>query len=169
MRNIVLTGFMGTGKSEVGRLVAQKLHRLFLDVDSEIEKEQGMSIPEIFRLHGEEGFRDREAAAIRRAAERCGVVIATGGGAVIRQENRDALRKSGVIVCLTATPETILKRTGGSQERPLLRVEDPLLRIRELLESRRPYYGSADITVVTDGRAPREVAEEIIKAVSDRE
>ncbi|MBZ0154815.1 MAG: shikimate kinase [Alphaproteobacteria bacterium] len=168
MRNIVLTGFMGTGKSEVGRLVAQKLCRPFIDVDREIEEEYGMSIPEIFRLHGEGGFRDREAATLRRVAERGGAVISTGGGAVIRQENRDALHKSGVIVCLTATPETILKRTSGNQDRPLLRGEDPLRKIWELLESRRHYYESADITIDTEGRDPREIAEEIIEAVSGR-
>ncbi|MFO0752817.1 MAG: 3-dehydroquinate synthase [Thermodesulfovibrionales bacterium] len=166
MKNIVLTGFMGTGKSEVGRLVAQKLRRRFVDLDSEIEREHGMSIAELFRTLGEEEFRNRETAAIRKAAEKCGTVISTGGGAVIRQENRDVLRRNGVLVCLTATPETILKRTGGGRSRPLLRVENPLLKIRELLESRRPYYGSADITIDTEGRDPGELAEEIIRVVS---
>lgn len=168
MKNIVLTGFMGTGKTEVGKILAQRFGYTFLDADSIIEQEQKMSITEIFRLYGEPHFRDIESAVLRRLAEREGVVISTGGGAVLRQENMDNLRKKGVIVCLTASPETILKRTSNDSTRPLLQVEDPLKKIKELLEFRRPYYERSDIMIDTEGKSPLEVAEEIMERIKDK-
>lgn len=165
MKNIVLTGFMGTGKTEVGKILAQRFGYTFLDADSIIEQEQKMSITEIFRLYGEPYFRDIESAVLRRLAERDRVVISTGGGAVLRQENMDYLRKKGIIVCLTASPETILRRTSNDNSRPLLQVEDPLKKIKELLEFRRPYYERSDIMIDTEGKSPLEVAEEIIERI----
>lgn len=165
MKNIVLTGFMGTGKTEVGKILAQRLGYTFLDADSIIEQEQKMSITEIFRQHGEPYFRDIESDVIRRLSERDRVVISTGGGAVLRQENMDNLRKKGIIVCLTASPETILERTSNDNTRPLLQVEDPLKKIKELLEFRRPYYERSDIMVDTEGKSPIDVAEEIIERI----
>lgn len=167
MRNIVLTGFMGTGKTEVGRILAQRLGYTLLDADSIIEQEQKMKITEIFQRFGEPYFRDIEADVIRRLSERDRVVISTGGGVVLRQENMENLRKKGVIVCLTASPETILKRTSNDSSRPLLQVEDPLKRIKEMLEFRRPYYEKSDIMIDTEGKSPVEVAEEIIEKIRD--
>lgn len=168
MRNIVLTGFMGTGKTEVGKILAQRVGYTFLDADSIIEQEQKMAIIEIFQRFGEPYFRDIETDVIRRLSERDKVVISTGGGAVLRQENMDNLRKKGIIVCLTASPETILKRTSNERSRPLLQVEDPLKKIKELLEFRKPYYERSDIMIDTEGKSPLEVAEEIIERIKGR-
>ncbi len=167
MKNIVLTGFMGTGKSEVGRKLAERLGMTLVELDAEIEKAEGMTIKEIFSRFGESYFRDRETETVKRFEDRENIVISTGGGVVMREENMESLRKKGVIVCLTATPETVLSRTGGSDERPLLNVEDPLEKIRELLESRRPFYERADIVIETDSLTPAEVAEEIIEKMKE--
>lgn len=168
MKNVVLTGFMGTGKTEVGKILSQRLGFLFVDVDTEIEKEEGMKITEIFKKYGEPRFREIEADVIKRISDKEGLVISTGGGAVLRKENMDNLRRKGIIVCLTASAETILKRTSNSDDRPLLQVEDPLKRIKELLEFRKPYYEKADIMIDTEGRSPIEVAEEIIQKMKDK-
>ncbi|MEW6739572.1 MAG: shikimate kinase [Nitrospirota bacterium] len=165
MKNIVLTGFMGTGKTEVGRILSRKLGYVLVDADTEIEKEQGITITEIFKQYGEPKFREIESNVIKRLSEIKNAVISTGGGAVLRQENMDNLRKNGVIICLTASPETILKRTGNNNDRPLLQVDNPLQRIKELLEFRKPYYEKADIMIDTEGKSPIEVAEEIIEKV----
>jgi shikimate kinase len=162
MKNIVLTGFMGTGKTAVSRELARLTGFAQVDVDSEVEKAAGMTISEIFARFGEPRFRDMETEEVKKAAAGRNVIISTGGGVVMRQDNMDALRTTGVVVCLRATPETILKRTGKDSSRPLLQVEDPLGKINELLALRRPYYEKADIMVDTDGKSPPEVAEEIL-------
>lgn len=162
MKNIVLTGFMGTGKSEVGMLLARKLGYAFVDCDLEIRRRTGMTIPDIFRINGEAHFRDVEAAVIGEISAGSDLVIATGGGAVLREENMINLRRNGVIVCLTADPETIAQRTDGNRQRPLLDVADRLSEIRRLLSERAPFYQRADISVRTDGRGPLAIAEEII-------
>lgn len=170
MKNIVLTGFMGTGKTEVGKILAQRLGLTFFDADSIIEQEQNITITEIFRQFGEPYFRDIEADVIKRLSEKDRVVIATGGGAVLREENMKNLRKKGIIVCLMASPETILRRTSNDSSRPLLQVEDPLKKIKELIEFRRPYYENSDIMVDTDDKNPAEIVEEIMERIreSDR-
>ncbi|MFN3740058.1 MAG: shikimate kinase [Thermodesulfovibrionales bacterium] len=165
MKNIVLTGFMGTGKTEVGRLLAMRLGYKFIDADSVIEEEQKMPITEIFKKFGEPYFRDIESNVIKRLSDMEGVVISTGGGAVLREENMNNLRKKGVIICLMASPKTIFERTKNDTSRPLLQVNDPLQRIKELLNMRRPYYEKADIMIDTDRKTPEEVAEEIIKKI----
>jgi shikimate kinase len=162
MKNIVLTGFMGTGKTEVGRELSNLLGWRLIDVDEEIVKAEGMNINEIFSRFGEARFRDIETEAIRRVCAGRNVIISTGGGAVLRQENMDMLREGGVIVNLAATADTIFRRTSGTSDRPLLRVENPLEKIRELLELRRPFYEKADITIVTESGTPREIAQEIL-------
>jgi shikimate kinase len=168
MGNIVLTGFMGTGKTAVGRELSRLLNMKLVDVDTEIEKSEQMTINEIFKQFGELRFREIETEMIRELSERKDVIISTGGGAVLRQENVDILRKQGIIVCLMATPETILKRTSHSSHRPLLQVEDPFGKIKELLDFRRPFYEKADIMIDTDGKTPRQIAEEIIDKIKDR-
>jgi shikimate kinase len=135
---------------------------VLIDVDNEIEKVQRMKIAAIFREYGEPAFRDIESAVIKKLSEREGAVISTGGGAVLRQENMDNLRNKGVIVCLTASARTIFERTKRNKSRPLLSVEDPLAKIKELLAFRQPYYEKADIMIDTEGRSPLEVAGEII-------
>ncbi len=165
MKNIVLTGFMGTGKTAVGSILAQRLGHVLIDVDSEIEKEQNMKISDIFREHGQPEFRNIESEMIKRLSELNRAVISTGGGAVLRQQNIDNLKRKGIIVCLTASPETIYNRTKCSNDRPLLNVEDPLDEIRKLLDYRKPYYENADIVIDTEGKSPVEVAEEIIEII----
>jgi shikimate kinase len=163
--NIVLTGFMGTGKTEVGRELSRKLGWRLIDLDEEIEKVQASSIQEIFSRFGEPFFRDLETKQIRKFAVEEHVIISTGGGAVIRQENLDILSQKGLVVNLSATPETILQRTGPDDNRPLLRVEDRLKRIRELLDFRKPFYEKADMVVDTESKTPREVADEILDRI----
>ena len=168
MKNIVLTGFMGTGKSEVSRELSRILGWKAIDVDAEIEKSQKTTITEIFKQFGEPRFRDIETEMIRIFSKNKNVIISTGGGAVLRQENMDAVRENGIVVCLTAKPETILQRTGNNNDRPLLQVEEPLKKIKELLEFRRPYYEKADIMIDTEGKTPLEIAEEIIEKIKKR-
>lgn len=165
MKNIVLTGFMGTGKSEVSQELSKVLGWKVIDIDTEIEKSQGMKITGIFKQFGEPRFRDIETEMIKNLSKNKNVIISTGGGAVLRQENMDALRENGVIICLTATPETILKRTSNNNDRPLLQVEDPLKKIRELLKFRMPYYEKVDIMIDTENKTPLEIAEEIIEKI----
>jgi shikimate kinase len=167
MKNIVLTGFMGTGKTAVSRELARLTGFNQVDVDAEIEKTAGMTITEIFAQFGEPYFRDLETAEIKKVSQGRNLIISTGGGAVLRQENMDALRANGVIICLTATPETIFERTKDNNERPLLQVEDPIKKIKELLSFRKPYYEKADIMIDTEGKTPHEIAEEILARIKE--
>jgi len=136
-----------------------------IDVDKEIEKSQKITINEIFKKFGEPRFREIETEMIQKLSEQRNVIISTGGGAVLKQKNMDALRKQGIIVCLMATPDTILKRTNRSSNRPLLQVEEPFRRIKELLDFRRPFYEKADIMIDTEGKTPRQISEEIIEKI----
>jgi shikimate kinase len=156
---------MGTGKTEVSRALARLTGYAQVDVDSEIEKSAGMTINEIFKRLGEPRFRDMETEEIKKVSRGKNLIISTGGGAVMKDENMKALRTGGVIVCLWASPETILQRTGSDSTRPLLQVEDPLKRIKELLALRQPYYERADIMVDTEGKTPLQVAEEIMERI----
>jgi len=141
------------------------LNMELIDVDTEIEKSQQMSINEIFRQFGEPGFREIETEMIQKLSERKDVIISTGGGAVLKQKNMDALRKQGVIICLMALPQTILKRTSHNSNRPLLKVEDPFEKIKELLNFRKPFYEKADILIDTEDKTPLQIAEEIIDKI----
>ncbi len=154
---------MGTGKTVVAGELARLLGMKVIDVDTEIEKSTQMSINEIFKQFGEPRFREIETEIIKKVTENKNVIISTGGGAVLKQENIDAMRKTGVIVCITATPETILERTSSNTDRPLLHVENPLERIKELLQFRKPFYEKADIIIDTERKTPLQIAEEIIE------
>jgi shikimate kinase len=165
MKNIVLTGFMGTGKTAVGKELARILDMKLIDVDTEIEDSRDMTINEIFKEFGEPAFREIETDMIKKVSRNKQVIISTGGGAVLKQENMETLRETGIIVCLMASPETILRRTSSTNDRPLLLVEDPLEKIRELLDFRKPYYEKADIVISTEGRTPLQIAEEIAEKV----
>ncbi|MBI5101019.1 MAG: AAA family ATPase [Nitrospirae bacterium] len=161
MKNIVLTGFMGTGKTAVGRELARMLSMRLIDIDTEIEHSEGLKIADLFRDQGEERFREIESGMIRKAAGERHVIISTGGGAVLRPENIEALRRHSVIFCLYARPETIFRRTAENDERPLLQTDDPLKKIMDLLGYRRPFYEAAGIMIDTENKNPLQVAEEI--------
>jgi shikimate kinase len=158
-QNVILIGFMGTGKTSIGRRVAQSLGFDFVDTDEQIIESVGKPIAEIFAEQGEEGFRDLESAVLRSALGGKNQVISTGGGAVLREENRQALAKSGYVIWLNASAEAILNRVSRNQERPLLQTADPLGTIREMLKQREKLYlETADFTIDTDGLSPDETA-----------
>lgn len=160
---------MGAGKSTIGRHLAKQLHKKFVDSDHEIEKQTGASISLIFEIEGEEGFRDRESRTIERLSRRKNIVLATGGGAILREENRRALRRSGTVIYLHTPIETQLKRTSNSKHRPLLETENPVERLQALMEVREPIYrGEADIVVTCNDRSPHGVVREVIQKLNSR-
>jgi shikimate kinase len=169
--SIVLTGFMGTGKTEVGKRLARKLGKEFIETDALIEKKAGRSIAEIFRRDGEIGFRELEIEAVKDIAGGKNAVIACGGGIVLNTINIDRLRQECIIVCLTASPAAVLKRTSSDKgERPLLAVADRQQQIKDMLKYRRPFYArAADITINTSRLKPDEVVERIIEEVKRHE
>jgi shikimate kinase len=163
-RNVVLVGPMGAGKSTIGRALADELGVVFQDTDTLIEERSGASIAWIFDVEGEAGFRDRETATIRDLAASRGAVIATGGGAVLREENRRLLRAMGAVVYLETSVKQQLSRTRRDRKRPLLRSGDREEVLRELLEQRDPLYREiADLVVRTDGRGAKSVVQEILE------
>ncbi len=161
--NIVLTGFMGTGKSKIGKRLAKKLTMSYLDTDELIEKKEKDSISAIFKKRGEEYFRCLEAKIVKEVALLDNHVISTGGGVVLREENVRLLKKNACIVCLFASAEVILKRTKGDNNRPLLEMNNRKERIKELLKIRRPYYEKADFSVDTSVLDSEGVVEEVIE------
>lgn len=159
-RNIVLVGPMGSGKSHVGRLLAARLGLDFVDVDARIEAEAAMPIPAIFASEGEAGFRAREGAALGQVLALGGQVVATGGGAVLAEVNRAAMRAAGRVVYLHVDPAEQLRRLAGDTGRPLLGVPDRARRLAELQAQREPLYREvADLVLETTGRSPGAVAE----------
>lgn len=160
--NIILAGFMGSGKSTVGRVLARRLGWKFADTDRIIESEQGRRIAQIFEELGEAAFREMEADLAERLADFQHHVIATGGGFMVRPANREAASRAGEVILLMASADQIWHRVGRSRHRPLLKSEDPKARIRELLKEREAAYGAIPNRVATDGLTPDEVAEEIL-------
>lgn len=161
MRNIALIGFMGSGKTSVGRALAELLGFRFVDTDELIEGRARKRISEIFAREGEPAFRALEGSIVRELADGHGLVISTGGGLPTDQSNLDSLKTHALVVCLWASPEKIFERVGTQSHRPLLEVPDPLARIRELLEQRTPFYKQADVLISAEGRAVREVAQQV--------
>lgn len=151
--NIYLVGLMGAGKTTVGRQLAKRLHRRFLDSDHEIEARTGVRIPVIFEIEGEVGFRKRETQVLAELATATGLVLATGGGAILAPENRRCLRESGLVIYLSATPEVLYERTRHDRNRPLLHVDDPQARLRALYVERDPLYRAAAHLVVEGNEA----------------
>lgn len=150
-RNLILIGFMGTGKTSVGMRVAKSLGFRFVDTDKLIVKRTGKPIPRIFEESGEEAFRRIETEVLKQCAGGESQVISTGGGIVTREENREILRGAGYVIWLRTSPEVIYERVKRNRNRPLLRTVDPLQTIRDLLESRREFYEScADLAITTD-------------------
>ncbi len=166
MHNIVLVGFMATGKSTVGRALAQRLSFSVVDTDDMIERKAGKPISQIFADDGEGAFRELEAETAREVANLSRHVIITGGGIVLRHSNMSALKQAGPVFCLTASPEEILRRTQGTSHRPLLQTADPLATIRELLATRAPFYAAADHTVETTGVPLGRVVARILEVIT---
>lgn len=170
MPNIILVGPMGAGKSTIGRLLAKELRLAFRDSDKEIEQRTGASIPLIFDVEGEQGFREREHNAIVDLCRIPGIVLATGGGAVLRQDNRQALRDGGQVIYLCTSVEQQLDRTARDRNRPLLQTPNPRQVLVDLMALRDPLYREiADIIVETDERPPRLVVGEILEQLRSLE
>lgn len=169
-RPVVLIGFMATGKSTVGRVLAERLGRPFKDLDQMIEETAGMTVAEIFRRGGEPEFRRQEAEALRRALAVPGVVLATGGGAACQEANLQAMLAAAHVVALSAPPSAVVARTGGRSGRPLLDgASDPLAAAEALLKQREPFYARAHARVDTVGKTPEDVAAEVLAALAARE
>lgn len=167
-KNIVLTGFMGCGKSAVGRELAQMCGGELIDCDSYIAEKAGKSIPEIFAESGEEGFRELESRCIRELSGKNGAVISLGGGAVLRKENIDAMRESGIVFRLKACPEKILRNTASDTSRPLIKGKTPA-QVREMMEAREPYYQNCDFTVDVSNTCPSASAKKIMDIITEGE
>lgn len=162
MANLILTGFMGTGKTTIGRLIAEHLNRPFVDMDAVIEQRAGMRIPEIFASQGEAAFRQLESHICRELAAQDGLVISTGGGALVDEHNRDTMASTGVIVCLTARPDRLIERMQDT-DRPLLQGQDPAQRIQQLLQARASAYAALPHHIDTSDLTPEQVTEAILK------
>lgn len=161
-QSLILVGPMGAGKSTIGKLLASILNFPFSDSDRVIEEKTGADIPWIFDVEGEAGFRQRETSVLGELLQADAMVVATGGGIVMKDENRSLLKGDGVVVYLTASVDQLVERTYKDKKRPLLQVDDPEAKIRELIALRDPLYREvADIIVQTDRRSPRVVAQEI--------
>ncbi|HEY5996753.1 MAG TPA: shikimate kinase [Candidatus Deferrimicrobiaceae bacterium] len=163
--SVILVGFMGAGKSAVGRSVARLTGSTFVDLDDRIENEAGITVSEIFRTLGECGFRELEKKLIRQAVSVPGHVIATGGGAFADPENRALLKGYAPVVYLEVAPETVLKRLGADDKRPLLQGGDRERKVRDLMTLRRAAYEEADITITTDDKTVREIAAQVVSSV----
>jgi shikimate kinase len=159
---------MGAGKSTIGRRLAARLRLPFLDADAEIEAAAGMSIPDIFEAHGEPHFRDGEARVIARLLEAGSSVLATGGGAFMREDTRNRIRNRAVSIWLKADAETILKRIKRRSDRPLLQTADPAATIGRLIEQRHPVYQLAEITIASREVLHEKIVEECIAALHAR-
>ncbi|THJ20769.1 MAG: shikimate kinase [Nitrospira sp. CG24E] len=167
LMNIVLIGYRGTGKSAVGRLLAARLGRELLSTDAEIVKRAQRSIPEIVAQEGWEYFRDLESAICRELADRDGLVIDTGGGAILRAQNVEMLKKGGTVFWLTASVETIVKRIGGDNQRPSLTGSKSFVdEIQDVLRERTPkYQAAADHSIATDDRSINQLVETLLTLV----
>jgi shikimate kinase len=164
-RCVVLIGMMGAGKSTIGRRMAARLRLPFLDADTEIETAAGMSIPDIFEAHGEPHFRDGEARVIARLLEGGPAVVATGGGAFMREETRNRVRDKAVSIWLKADADVIMKRVRRRSDRPLLQNADPEGTVSRLLGEREPVYGTADLIILSRDVPHDRIVDECIEAL----
>ena len=162
IHNLALIGFMGTGKSSVGRSLATHLHFRFVDTDDLIESRAGRSIAEIFTQAGEQVFRGLEKQVVAELARAQRTVISAGGGLAANEENMASLKQHALVVCLWASPEAIWERVHTQTHRPLLQGPDPMSKIRELLAQREPFYKRADVLVNTEMRSIKEVAQQVL-------
>ena len=167
-RNIILIGPMGSGKSTIGNIIAQRLHREFQDSDHYIENRTGVDIARIFDVEGEQGFRDRESNALKELLSESNRVIATGGGSVLSQKNQQLLKQKGFIVFLDTSINQQMQRLRRDKKRPLLQTENPRERLESLLAERRPIYlDLADLAIKTDKRMARRLATDIISQLPE--
>ena len=169
--NIALIGFMGTGKTAVGQLLASKLSRQFIELDSLIEQKTGKPIPEIFQQDGEIVFRELEIEVTKEVARKTNIVIACGGGVVVNKINTDRLREGCSIIYLTASPRAILKRVSNDEgQRPLLEVDNRAIAIQNMMKFRKPFYQrAADVTINTSKLHIAAIAEQIIERLKEDE
>lgn len=168
--NVFLVGPMGAGKTTIGRFLAEILELEFIDLDTAIEERCGANIPWIFDVEGEAGFRKRESRMLEEITSRSNVLLATGGGAVLSESNRELLKQQGYVVYLNASAAQLLERTAHDRNRPLLQVENPQEVIEKILSERDPLYREvADLVVVTEKRKPQVVAEDIEREVRQLE
>ena len=167
--NIYLVGLMGAGKTTIGRSLAKRLGMRFIDTDKEIEARTGVSIPTIFEIEGEEGFRKREAQVIAEMAQQGALVVATGGGGVLRESNRITMRASGFVIYLNVPPQLLWERTRHDKNRPLLQVDDPKLKLTQLFTARDPLYREVANLVVDGGRmSAQAVLQYLLKELGER-
>ncbi len=164
-RSVVLVGMMGVGKSTIGRRLSARLHLPFLDADTEIEAAAGMSIPDIFETHGEPHFRDGEARVIARLLDGGPTVIATGGGAFMREETRNRIRDKAVSLWLKADADIIMKRVKRRADRPLLQTPDPAATVGRLIEEREPVYQRANLTIWSRDVPHERIVDECLDAL----
>ena len=150
--NLVLVGMMGSGKTTIGRTLARHLNKNFIDSDEEIVKRTGVTIPHIFDIEGEEGFRQRESNVIKELIAGENIVLATGGGAVINEMNRELLQANGIVIYLRASVQDLWMRTRHDRNRPLLQTKDPQQKLRELFEQRDPLYSNMSDIVIQSGK-----------------
>ena len=169
MKNIILFGFMGTGKTVVGKKLAEKLRMKFVDMDDLIEAREKMTISDIFEKKGEPYFRKVESEVAKEVAKQSGFVVATGGGVVLNYDNVKTLESSGIGICLKSTPATNKARGKHERHRPLIAVENPEERIRQLLEYRQPFYAKVKHQVDTDFLTIDEIVEEILEIIRGKE
>jgi shikimate kinase len=166
-KNIYLIGFMGAGKTSVGKIVAEKLQLEFCDLDDLIEAECGKTISSIFSEHGEAFFRELESKTLQSVSQNSGQIVATGGGIVLRQSNWKIMKDEGITFYLKASPDVLWNRIKNDRSRPLLQVEKPFEKVRELLSMRIPLYEKANIVIETENKSPENIADDIIGQLSD--
>ncbi len=169
--NVILIGFMGSGKSTTGISLSYKLQRTLADTDKMIERQEGRSISEIFAEEGEACFREKETELLEKLKSGSGgQIFSVGGGTPLREENRRLLKELGTVIYLEVSPETVWTRLKGDTTRPLLQGDDPMRKIRTLLEEREELYrDAADIIIPVDGKKPAQVVDEIVKKLKQRE
>jgi shikimate kinase len=168
LRSVVLVGMMGAGKSTIGRRLAARLRLPFIDADNEIEAAAGMSIPDIFETHGEPHFRDGEARVIARLLDNAPAVLATGGGAFMREDTRNRIRAKAISIWLKADADVIMRRVKRRADRPLLQTADPAGTVGRLLEQREPVYQNADLTIASRDVPHDRIVDECIEALRAR-
>jgi shikimate kinase len=166
--NIVILGFMATGKTSVAKELSNRLGMKYISTDELIEKEEKRTIPQIFKEYGEPYFRKLERKVVKQISKIDNLVIDTGGGVVLNEDNIKDLRKNGILFCLKANPEIILRRTQKDSYRPLLRTNDKLSRIEELLQERQPYYNKIENSIDTSNMTIQRVVEKIIRILKSR-